>query len=259
MKYIKLFENFDRTSIDDICKKYRIYDYTINEDGSIDVDGDVELSDKKLHVLPLKFGKVTGNFYCSSNRLTSLENSPTYVGGSFMVGDNKLVDLEDCPTYIGGAFDCCHNQLTSLNGCPTSINRYFNCGVNKLTNLIGCPSTIGEHFHCFYNNLTSFEGSPTYVGGLFKCDDNKFKTLLGFNTDVKGRFITKSKLDIIYDILKNNIECIPNFYDFHILDNLDDDKPTLNLKRLNRFIELYDLEPLTEELSNEIKKYYIVI
>ena len=28
-------------SIDEICKKYGIENYTINDDGSIDVDGDV--------------------------------------------------------------------------------------------------------------------------------------------------------------------------------------------------------------------------
>ena len=40
MKYLKLFENFDQTKIDKICKKYGIENYTINPDGSIDVDGD---------------------------------------------------------------------------------------------------------------------------------------------------------------------------------------------------------------------------
>ncbi len=39
MKYLKLFESFE--DIDKICKKYSIKNYTINTDGSIDVDGDM--------------------------------------------------------------------------------------------------------------------------------------------------------------------------------------------------------------------------
>ena len=41
MKHIKLFENFDTKSIEEICKKYHIDNYTINDDGSIDVDNSV--------------------------------------------------------------------------------------------------------------------------------------------------------------------------------------------------------------------------
>ena len=36
MRYLKLFESFE--DIDEICRKYRIENYTINSDGSIDVD-----------------------------------------------------------------------------------------------------------------------------------------------------------------------------------------------------------------------------
>ncbi len=36
MRYLKLFESFE--DIDEICRKYRIENYTINSDGSIDVN-----------------------------------------------------------------------------------------------------------------------------------------------------------------------------------------------------------------------------
>ena len=40
MKYIKVFENFKtEKDIHNICNKYGIINYTINKDGSIDVDG----------------------------------------------------------------------------------------------------------------------------------------------------------------------------------------------------------------------------
>ena len=42
-------------SIEEICKKYNIKNYTINPDGSIDVDGYVILSSKGIDKLPLNF------------------------------------------------------------------------------------------------------------------------------------------------------------------------------------------------------------
>lgn len=53
---------------------------TKNSDGSIDVDGYVDLSYLNLKTIPLKFNKVSGGFYCYSNQLTSLVGSPNEVG-----------------------------------------------------------------------------------------------------------------------------------------------------------------------------------
>ena len=55
MKYLKLFENFNKSQIDDICEYYGITNYSINPDGSIDVDGVVDLSNMQLKEIPIKF------------------------------------------------------------------------------------------------------------------------------------------------------------------------------------------------------------
>ena len=49
MIYIREYTNYK--DIESICKKYNITDYTINSDGSIDVDRDVYLSDQNLKKL----------------------------------------------------------------------------------------------------------------------------------------------------------------------------------------------------------------
>ncbi len=70
MKYLKnykLFEFVDEDEIHSLCKKYSIKNYTINGDGTIDVD----LDGKSLTKIPLNFNKVSGDFYCSINNLTS--------------------------------------------------------------------------------------------------------------------------------------------------------------------------------------------
>jgi hypothetical protein len=55
-----------------ICRKYDIKNYIINPDRSIVVDGDLDLSFKGLSELPVRFGIVSGSFYCDNNKLTSL-------------------------------------------------------------------------------------------------------------------------------------------------------------------------------------------
>ena len=63
--------------------------YTINDDdGSIDVEGNVDLRGKKLTKIPFNFGKVSGNFSCHNNQLTTLEGAPNNVGGDFYCCDN---------------------------------------------------------------------------------------------------------------------------------------------------------------------------
>ena len=114
MKHLKLFEAFE--DIDSICKKYGIENYTINSDGTVDVNGDVYLfyGLKGLTKLPLKFGKVTGDFYCNNNNLTSLEGGPKEVGGEFYCTDNELTILEGAPREVGGNFYCYNNPIYSV-------------------------------------------------------------------------------------------------------------------------------------------------
>ena len=80
-----------------------------NPDGSYDVDGNVRLQYMNLTEIPFKFNKVTGHFYCNNNELTSLKNSPIYVGMDFVCFKNNLTSLEGCPKEVGGDFYCDHN------------------------------------------------------------------------------------------------------------------------------------------------------
>jgi len=170
MKYLKYFES--NKSIDAICIKYGIKNYHINEDGTVDVDGHVNLYNKRLEKIPLKFGYVSGNFDCGYNKLTSLEGAPSEVGGSFYCHINKLTTLEGSPKKVGGGFDCDWNELTSLEGAPRDVGVGFSCQNNKLTTLIGGPNRVGGNFRCSNNQLRSLLGAPEEIGGYFYCDDN---------------------------------------------------------------------------------------
>ena len=107
-----------------ICKQYGIENYTINGDGSIDVNGSVYLYGKGLTELPLTFNRVSGYFNCVRNRLTSLKGCPRWVGGYFRCNYNNLTSLEFGPDYVGTWFDCRYNQLTD-NYSDTEIGGDF--------------------------------------------------------------------------------------------------------------------------------------
>ena len=107
-----------------ICKRYKITNYTINVDGTIDVVGDVDLSYKGLTELPILFNKVSGGFHCGGNSLTSLKGSPRWVGRYFDCGNNNLTSLEFSPDYVGGGFYCIYNNLTD-NYCDSEIMGKF--------------------------------------------------------------------------------------------------------------------------------------
>jgi len=156
MKYLKLFESFDESKIHKICKKYHIINYTINNDGSIDVDENdendenwgadenyendenwgtgvsVDLWNKKLTQLPLKFGRIKGDFFCSVNKLTSLEGCPKEVNGDFYCNDNQLTSFEYAPKIIRGGFYCNRNNIKSFEYFPSFVEVDFDCDGNSI-------------------------------------------------------------------------------------------------------------------------------
>ena len=168
MRYLKVFEEFE--DIDSLCQKYGITNYEI-VDGLVNVDGDVDLSNKSLTKIPIKFGSVSGDFYCHLNQLVSLEGSPNSVSGDFYCHNNKLVSLEGAPQTVGGDFICSYNILASLEGAPQTVGGDFDCSPNKLVSLEGAPNSVGGDSICSWNKLTSLEGASQTVGGFY-CHGN---------------------------------------------------------------------------------------
>ena len=111
--------------IHDICKYYRIEDYTINSDGSIDVYDSVDLFNYNLNKIPLKFNKVDGYFDISHNNITSLEGSPKIVTSWFDCSHNKLTNLKGIETVDKFIF-CKNNPLESLEGYNNNYDK-LNC------------------------------------------------------------------------------------------------------------------------------------
>ena len=222
MKHLKLFESFKEKDIHAICREYGIKNYTINEDGSIDVDGNAHLSFKKdLTKLPLKFRNVTGNFYCCDNELTSLEGCPESVGGGFYCHDNELTSLEGCPEKVGGNFACFDNKLITLKGSPKSVGGFFYCQDNQLPSLEGCPEYVGGDFACTDNNIRSFDHLPVIGGSKIFFVDNPINSIWILFKDYN-----KIELFNYYDIIRDDyviifdrLKCFLDEIDVYLYDN----------------------------------------
>jgi hypothetical protein len=263
MKHIKPYKIFESTSpnfpttrdgVIQVCKRYGIEDYTINDDLSIDVDGDVYFIQKGLKYLPLKFNYVSGDFNCYSNNLVSLEGSPQTVGGDLSCSYNSLETLKGSPQSVGGYFDCYNNKLKTLKGGPQTVDGDFGCHRNKLKTLEGSPQTVGRNFFCYDNELKTLEGCPQTVGGDFDCYNNKLKDLehfpeVGGDIYVDGNMVYNLVYTFIY---KADSFMIEDFNDYEIVRNGN----TVMLDRLQTFIRDNNLEMPDLE---EIKEHYKII
>ena len=81
-----------------ILDNLEIKNYTINEDLTVDVTGNIKIDHKALKVIPVQFGVVTGDFSCNDNKLTTLQGGPTEVGGNFSCNAKQLTTLQGGPT-----------------------------------------------------------------------------------------------------------------------------------------------------------------
>jgi hypothetical protein len=179
---------------------YGISRYKVNEDFSVDVFGDVNLSLKNLVKIPVKFRKVSGYFDCSANKLTNLVNAPDeilnyfdctvnniytliggprYVEGGYYCMDNKLEDLVGYPKYCLTVFDASRNELKTLKGTPETIKaRFFNVSHNKLHVLSHGPRKT-MNFDCSNNQIHTLSNGVREVDGNFNCSNNRLTNLMG--------------------------------------------------------------------------------
>ena len=179
----------DKQKIINWLDEYEVKNYKLVPDKQyrfvVNVNGDVNLSDKKLINIPVKFSEVKGFFYCSYNKLTS---------------------LEFCPQTVEGSFDCSYNKLTSLEFSPQTVNCNFYCDNNKLTSLEFCSQTVNGSFWCNNNKLNSLEFCTQTVNGSFNCNNNiKLKEIQKI-TDFKLIYLEHKKILInkFSDKLNNN-------------------------------------------------------
>ena len=172
-------------------KALKIKNYTINDDLSVDVNGNVELYNKRLKAIPVQFGEVTGTFDIRDNYfITSLKGCPRTIGSHFLASKNKISSLKFAPREVGGTFGVSNCALTSLVGAPREVYGIFDCANNtQLTNLVGSPREVGKGFFCQNCDLESYDGAPKIVGGSFLAWGNPKANVDAIKTDTSGALV----------------------------------------------------------------------
>lgn len=216
LRNYEIFESFE--SIELNCKKYDIQNYTINSDGSVDVRGNVDLSNRKLTKIPLNFNRVEGDFYCAFNNLQTLEG---------------------CPKIVTGGFYCRNNQLSKLDRRPLTVEGDFYCSSNNLITLEGCPNIVRGNLRCLHNKIMTLEWYPKLIEGLLICEGNPFHEIWR-NTE---------GVDISTGFL------IDWFNDCDAI-RFEDNVWTCHMDRLNIFLDGIGKKPLKHKLKFYKEIYY---
>ena len=261
-----------KQKIKDLCEKYDIENYTINDDMSIDVDGDVSLNNYGLFELPLTFRKVTGYFDCLNNQLTTLKGAPIEVGEHFdannnyltnldylpkkieediYIANNKLTSLKGLPEVVYGDVYCTHNKLTNFEGSPKEVYGTFTCAGNDITSLKGCPEFIEKDFSINKNKVTSFEYGPKKIGNNYFAGQNPIFNMDGFETEFGGKLFLEGNTPIGLLIHKVDNECVNFFKKIKVVKGKE-----LNIKRLQYLGTMFSLP---RDYNKLIEKYYTIV
>ena len=145
MKYLQSFSVFESRTPGTLTKKQESFlnrytrgTWSVNPTtGLVDVQGSFDCSSRGLKSLcGIRFGTVTGDFWCSFNELITLEGAPQTVTGDFRCGHNKLTTLEGAPRKVGGSFTCDAFLLEPGQWNPTGWSKVIRTGSTDAKKLI---------------------------------------------------------------------------------------------------------------------------
>ena len=154
------------SEIRDFLSKFNISNFTVNGDGSVDVQGSIYLDNLKAKQLPVQFGKVDGDFVCNGGELVTLKGSPRYVNGNYYVHHNRLKDFQYSPEEVTGNVSYDNNEeVTSIEGIVPKIGGdLFMENLPKLENL-----------HNIHKHVTAL-GYGLFGSGHIKTDGTPLKS-----------------------------------------------------------------------------------
>jgi hypothetical protein len=246
MRLIATFENFLNESLSLSTNEIQLLDECTKgtweeKDGVINIEGDF-IAAKKINgksLSPMVFGRVTGIFDISDNKLESLEGCPREVkefncsrnllnsleGGpesaeDYYCANNYLITLDGISKNaqnisapgnslesiealggrnISGNLFLHENFLNDLNGCPQEIGKSLDISSCNLNSLEDCARKVMGNFDCSNNNLKGLSGGPEFVGGYYDCGNNSITSLEGISSN-KMKWIDASN-NQIYSVI----------------------------------------------------------
>lgn len=262
MKYLNKFDFFKKRQIKSWLDHCRVNNYTINDDLTIDVDGNVDIFNKnKKNEIPFKFRNINGYFNCEQNELISLKNCPDYVGGDFLCCNNKLESLEFCPKVINGNFFCYNNKLKSLKYCPKTLNGSLFGSNNQLESLKDIDF-VGGVLDINDNNISEFKYFPKGYTSV-RCLNNPISDIINCINNIRI-FSTKNTIKFIdycieYNVVvDNNKTRVLGMPKPVRLKKSNEPKHTILLDNLKEVLYMMDLEDKYDFDKLKKSKYYLI-
>src|SRR3989339_2058214 len=99
--------------------------FEFQKDGTTIVEGNLNLLNTKIELLPIGLMEVKRDFRVSKNPSLKLDGYPKKVGGKFTCRLSAFSTLEGIPEEIGGSIGLDNNFLVSLVGLPEVVNGAF--------------------------------------------------------------------------------------------------------------------------------------
>lgn len=125
-----------------------IQNFTINQDNTVDIKGDLHLIHVRTKKLPIQFGTVSGDIAVDSEMLESTWGLPKTLNGSlYWSGGKAGIDLSFLPEHIGG-------------------DAHFNWWEADFTT--SSLKSVGGSFVIDHSKINTFEGFPNVVGGIVR-------------------------------------------------------------------------------------------
>lgn len=170
-------------------KTNNITNFTINEDSTVAVDGDLILDGLRHTKLPVKFNTVSGSVSLVAALLETLEGLPDEVGGDLNISSLKLKSMEGFPTKVHGDVHLGKTNVASSTGG----SKLAHVGGDLIfhhydaDSFIGLPEYVGGDFivtDC--PSLKSLKGMPKEIGGDCKFPARVIKSLTGLSQKIGG-------------------------------------------------------------------------
>lgn len=166
-----------------------ITDFTINDDNTVDVRGDLNLDGLRHAKLPVKFNHVTGSVSLAGAMLTTLEGLPEEINGDFDITSVKLDNVTGFPLKIHGDCHLGHIEIASTLATSQLSHVEGDLVIAELVadSLVGLPSYVGGDFIMRDNDkIKTLKGMPKTIVGNCQFPARQLKSFEGITQDIGG-------------------------------------------------------------------------
>jgi hypothetical protein len=167
-------------------------EFTVNEDGSINVKGNVVIK-KNMAELTVDFNEIDGNFIAPHIGLKSMKRFPRIVTGDVIINSNDIKIIERLEK-VGDDFNISNNELSIIKNFPL-VGKDIILQDNYLETLDGIQDHVNGNLFVTYNHLTNFRGFPNKIDGDCFASNNRIQSEDGLPDFIGKQFYIYDQTD----------------------------------------------------------------